>query len=97
MLVVLRFLDGCMGSVPIVIGGGTIADMYPPETRGRAMSVYMLSAMMGPPMGPIVAAVITQKLGWRWIFGMAAIAVSNKTALFSMHARLLSVNGSLGC
>ncbi|KAJ4394880.1 hypothetical protein N0V93_004100 [Gnomoniopsis smithogilvyi] len=74
VLVVLRFLDGCVGSVPIVIGGGTIADMYAPETRGRAMSVYMMSAMMGPPMGPIVAAVITQKLGWRWIFGAAAIA-----------------------
>lgn len=66
-----------MGSVPIVIGGGTIADIYPPETRGRAMSVYMLSAMMGPPIGPIVGALITQKLGWRWIFGTAAIAVSD--------------------
>lgn len=76
VLVVMRFLDGCMGSVPIVIGGGTIADIYPPETRGRAMSVYMMSAMMGPPMGPIVAAVISQRLGWRWIFGVAAITVS---------------------
>lgn len=44
------------------------------------MSIYMLSAMMGPPVGPIVGAAITQKLGWRWIFGAAAIAVSDAFA-----------------
>lgn len=82
VLVMLRFMDGCMGSVPIVIGGGTIADIYPPETRGRAMSIYMLSAMMGPPVGPIVGAAITQNLGWRWIFGTAAIAVSDTISSF---------------
>lgn len=42
--VVFRFLMGCFGGAPMVLGGGTIADLIPREQRGTAMAVWM----MGP-------------------------------------------------
>jgi len=42
--VVFRFFMGCFGGAPMVLGGGTIADLIPREQRGTAMAVWM----MGP-------------------------------------------------
>lgn len=42
--VVFRFFMGCFGGAPMVLGGGTIADLIPKEQRGTAMAVWM----MGP-------------------------------------------------
>ena len=40
--VVFRFLMGCFGGAPMVLGGGTIADLIPREQRGTAMAVWMM-------------------------------------------------------
>ena len=42
MLIGFRFLAGCFGIAPITNGGGTIADMMPPEKRGGAMSIWAI-------------------------------------------------------
>jgi MFS family permease len=42
--IVFRFFMGCFGGAPMVLGGGTIADLIPREQRGTAMAVWM----MGP-------------------------------------------------
>lgn len=39
MLIVFRFFAGCAGSAPLTLGGGTIADMFPPQQRAGAMAV----------------------------------------------------------
>ncbi|TQB72955.1 hypothetical protein MPDQ_006380 [Monascus purpureus] len=46
MLIVWRFLAGCVGSAPMSIGGGTIADMFPLQQRGRALSIYILGSVL---------------------------------------------------
>lgn len=46
MFIVFRFFMGCFGGAPMVLGGGTIADLIPREQRGTAMAVWM----MGPSM-----------------------------------------------
>lgn len=38
----LRFLQGCAGSAPLAIGGGTISDLIPQERRGKFMGIYAL-------------------------------------------------------
>lgn len=42
MLIVFRFFAGCAGSAPLTLGGGTIADMFPPEQRAGAMAIWSL-------------------------------------------------------
>lgn len=49
MLIGFRFIEGVFGSAPLTNGGGTIADLFVQEKRGRAMSTFA----MGPIVGPI--------------------------------------------
>ncbi|KAI9350068.1 major facilitator superfamily domain-containing protein [Zopfochytrium polystomum] len=72
-LLIFRFLSGLGGSAPLAIGSGALSDMFPPEERGRAVSVYALAPLLGPAVGPIIGAFIAQSAGWRWTFFFTAI------------------------
>ncbi|OKL62600.1 hypothetical protein UA08_01671 [Talaromyces atroroseus] len=74
MLIVFRFLAGCAGAAPMAIGGGTIADMFPPSQRGHALSMYTLGPVAGPAIGPIAGGFLAETEGWRWIFWVLTIA-----------------------
>jgi multidrug resistance protein len=75
MLIVFRFLAGCMGSAPLAVGGGTIADLFPVSQRGKALSLYTLGPVCGPAIGPIAGGFLSEAKGWRWIFWVLTIAV----------------------
>lgn len=49
-MLVLRLLTGIAGSVPLTIGGGSIADMFPQNRRGAAMAIWILGPVLGPSM-----------------------------------------------
>lgn len=48
MFLVFRFIAGCAASGPMSIGGGTVADLYPPEQRGKAMAMFTVGPLLGP-------------------------------------------------
>ncbi|KAF2267682.1 MFS general substrate transporter [Lojkania enalia] len=73
MFIVFRFLMGCFGGAPLVLGGGTIADLISCEQRGTAMVVWMMGPTIGPCVGPIIGGFLTQAKGWRWNFWFVAI------------------------
>ncbi|KAF4548501.1 Efflux pump radE-like protein [Elsinoe fawcettii] len=73
-LIGLRFLAGAAGSAPLVLGGGTIADLYKREERGAKMSIFSMGPLMGPVIGPIAGAFIAQDISWRWVFWIISIA-----------------------
>ena len=56
------------------IGGGVLGDAWPAEERGAAMSVYSLMPLLGPAIGPIAGAWITERTTWRWSFYSVSIA-----------------------
>jgi MFS family permease len=56
------------------VGSGVISDCYRPEERGFAVSVYNIVPLLGPSLGPIAGAFITQYISWRWIFFLVSIA-----------------------
>lgn len=45
MLVAFRFFAGCAGAAPLTIGGGTIADMFPPQQRAGAMAIWAVGKL----------------------------------------------------
>lgn len=57
-LCVYRFLQGVWGVCPITIGGGTIADLMPPEKRGSAMAIWAMGPLLGPVIGELNGAVM---------------------------------------
>lgn len=67
-MIVLRFLSGIGGSAPMAVGGGVLADLFTPEQRGRAMSMYSLAPLIGPALGPVCGGWISEKTTWRWVF-----------------------------
>ena len=47
-----------------------LADTFPPEKRGLAFSVYGVTAVVAPSIGPTLGGWITDNYSWRWIFLM---------------------------
>ncbi|KAI1760316.1 MFS general substrate transporter [Hypoxylon sp. FL1150] len=73
-LIAFRFLSGLGGSASLAIGGGVLSDLFIPEQRGKAMSMYSLAPLLGPAIGPIAGAFITENTTWRWAFYATCIA-----------------------
>ncbi|EXF76518.1 major facilitator superfamily transporter [Colletotrichum fioriniae PJ7] len=73
MLLAFRLLMGLSGVVPLTIGSGSIADMMPPEKRGRAVSVWALGPLLGPCIGPVAGGYLIRAAGWRWVFWFISI------------------------
>jgi multidrug resistance protein len=75
-MLAFRFLAGLGGSAPLGIGAGVIADVWRPEERGFAASIYSLGPLLGPAVGPVMGGWIVEKLpenGYRWIFWSTTI------------------------
>lgn len=87
-LVVFRFLAGTMGSTPLTIGGGTISDLVPIQQRGLALSLYMFGPILGPSVGPLLGGFLTESLGWRWIFWVLVVVVSQVSPLTPLLSEL---------
>ncbi|EFQ34146.1 major facilitator superfamily transporter [Colletotrichum graminicola] len=74
-LIVLRFFAGAFGSSPLSNSGGVIADMFPDEERGLAMTLFSAAPSLGPVFGPIIGGFLGSAAGWRWLMGtLAAIS-----------------------
>lgn len=73
MLIAFRFLAGCAGAAPLTIGGGTVADMFPPEKRAGAMALWGMGPLLGPVVGPVAAGFLVDAKGWRWLFWVVAM------------------------
>ncbi|KAK7753328.1 hypothetical protein SLS62_004618 [Diatrype stigma] len=71
--IVFRFLSGFAGATPLTIGGGTIADVFPPKERGLAAALFGLGPLMGPVIGPVIGGFVAAAKGWRWTFWLMAI------------------------
>ncbi|KAJ2916645.1 hypothetical protein MD484_g3772, partial [Candolleomyces efflorescens] len=73
-LLVTRFISGFFACAPLTNSGGVIADIWDPETRGLAVSLFTASVFMGPVLGPIVSGFIAESSAtWRWVFWVMMI------------------------
>jgi multidrug resistance protein len=73
MLIAFRLLAGCAGSAPLTLGGGTIADLFPPEQRAGAMAIWSMGPLLGPVIGPVCGGFLVENMSWRWVFWIMAI------------------------
>ncbi|OCL02037.1 multidrug resistance protein [Glonium stellatum] len=79
MLIGFRFIEGCVGSAPLSLAAGTIADIIEPERRGSTMSFLGMGPLLGPIVGPVAGGYLSQAKGWRWVFWLLAIIGSAST------------------
>ncbi|TDZ26648.1 MFS transporter OpS2 [Colletotrichum orbiculare MAFF 240422] len=65
MLIVMRLLGGGASASVQAVGAGTIADIWEPRERGRAMSIFYLGPLTGPLLAPIIGGALSQRFGWQ--------------------------------
>ncbi|KIW03165.1 uncharacterized protein PV09_05807 [Verruconis gallopava] len=72
-LLACRAVDGIAFSAPMVLVGGTLADLWKNEERGVPMAVFSAAPFIGPAIGPLAGGFIADNLGWRWLYWMQLI------------------------
>lgn len=73
-ILVFRFLAGFGGAAPQSLGGAVVGDLWSPEERAMAMSIYSLAPLVGPATGPLVGGWIAERVPWPWVFWSVSIA-----------------------
>jgi len=80
MLLVGRFLEGVGSAMFISAAQATVADISTPENRGRMMSAFQGSFLLGSTAGPTVGGFIAAAVGARGVFfvytGMALASLA---------------------
>jgi len=67
-LLLFRVLQGAGGGGLQPLAQAILADTFPPEKRGLAFSIYGITAVCAPAIGPTLGGWITDIASWRWIF-----------------------------
>jgi DHA2 family multidrug resistance protein len=80
-LLLFRVLQGAGGGGLQPMAQAILADTFPPERRGLAFSIYGITAVCAPAIGPTLGGWLTDNASWRWIFlinlpvGLLAVAL----------------------
>jgi MFS transporter, DHA2 family, multidrug resistance protein len=67
-LIVARIVQGVGGGGLQPVTQAMLIDTFPPASRGKAMSVYGLTVILAPMIGPLLGGWITDEFSWHWIF-----------------------------
>jgi DHA2 family multidrug resistance protein len=67
-LIVFRFIQGLGGGALLVTSQTIITEIYPPEKRAMAQSIYVLGVIVGPTLGPPLGGYIIDHSTWPYIF-----------------------------
>src|ERR1700678_1877892 len=70
ILLISRVIQGAGGGGLQPMAQAILADTFPPAKRGLAFSVYGVTAVVVPSIGPTLGGWITDNYTWRWIFLM---------------------------
>ncbi|MFS2282062.1 MFS transporter [Microbacterium sp. OR21] len=72
LLVIARLLQGAGEALALPAAMATIVLLFPEgKARSRALSVWAAVASCGLVLGFVLSGIITEHLGWRWIFLIA--------------------------
>jgi len=70
LLILFRAVQGAGGGGLQPMAQAILADTFPPLKRGLAFSVYGITAVIAPTVGPALGGWITDNYSWRWIFNI---------------------------
>jgi DHA2 family multidrug resistance protein len=99
LLLFFRVLQGAGGGGLQPMVQAILADTFPPEKRGLAFSLYGVTAVFAPAIGPTLGGWITDSYSWRWIFlinlpvGLLAMALVYKLIEDPPYMKRTGVSG----
>ena len=80
-LILFRGLQGIGGGILISLPFIVVGEIFSPRERAKYMGILASVFALADVLGPILGGVITDNLGWRWIFfinvpvGVAALII----------------------
>ena len=63
-----RVLQGTGGAMIFGTGVAILTSVFPPQRRGWVLGINVGATYTGLSLGPFVGGLLTQSLGWRWLF-----------------------------
>jgi MFS family permease len=82
---VVNVLSRTGGAPQHPVGNGLLAEQFPEERRGFAISAHISGGNVGTVVVAVVGAALIKLLGWRWVvvlFGLPAVIVAIAILLF---------------
>jgi EmrB/QacA subfamily drug resistance transporter len=68
LLIGARVLQGAGAAIIYPVGVAVVSNAVAEQSRARALGIVFGFANLGTAVGPFVGGVLTQGLGWRWVF-----------------------------
>ncbi|RGB38423.1 major facilitator superfamily domain-containing protein [Rhizophagus diaphanus] len=73
ILILFGIIQSIGISAALSLGGGTVSDVFIPAERGKAYAIYLVGYFIALASGQNIGDLITNSLGWRWVFYILAI------------------------
>ncbi len=68
LLILFRVLQGAVAGPMIPLSQSLLLSSYPPARAGTALSMWAITTLVAPVVGPVLGGWITDNLSWPWIF-----------------------------
>jgi DHA2 family multidrug resistance protein len=68
MLLTARVVQGVVGASMIPLSQSLLTGCYPPQRRGLALGLWVMTIVLGPIAGPLAGGWLTENWSWHWIF-----------------------------
>ncbi|KAI0114393.1 major facilitator superfamily domain-containing protein [Nemania sp. FL0031] len=98
-LLVLRAVQSAGSSSTVSLCQATVSDVVTSAERGSYVAFTSVPIILAPSVGPVIGGVISQYLGWRWIFWFLTILCGFVLALYLLFmpetCRLIVGDGSI--
>lgn len=75
LFIAIRLLQGITCSLIVATNMAILTDIIPRNQLGKVFGLSIGVVYAGLSMGPFIAGVITEQLGWRWIYYITSTAV----------------------
>jgi DHA2 family multidrug resistance protein len=68
MLILFRVFQGLVAGPMIPLSQSLLLSSYPKERAGSALSMWAITTLVAPVVGPVLGGWITDNISWPWIF-----------------------------
>jgi DHA2 family multidrug resistance protein len=85
-LVLWRILQGGIGAPVVPLANAIVLDSFPRRQAGLVSSIFGMTVVLGPVIGPVFGGMLAETYNWRWAFYM--IVPVGALAVLALHLTL---------
>src|SRR3712207_4777799 len=81
-----RILQGGIGAPVVPLANAIVIDSFPRRQTGLVSSIFGMTVVLGPVIGPVFGGMLAETYNWRWAFYM--IVPAGALAAVALHLTL---------